>query len=120
MKPPVKTGDLKYRFRFDQPTTTDDPAGGKINGWEEYCTRRAAMLPQRGGEGVQAQRLQGVQPAILIVRYDSKTSAITPDMRAVLLKDGEDDRTFAIKTAMDMEGERQFITMQAVSGDADA
>lgn len=120
MKPPVKTGDLRYRVRIDQPSTTEDPAGGTLNGWTEYCTRQAAVLVQRGGEAVQSQRLQGSQPAIIIVRYDSETATISPDMRAVLLHCGQDQRTFAIKTAMDMEGDRRFITMQAVSGDADA
>lgn len=120
MKPPVRTGDLKFRVRFDRKDSTEDPAGGIVRGWVEHCTRQAAIINQRGGEGVQAQRLQGTQPAIIIVRKDSQTAAIQPSMRAVLLRDGSPMAYYDIKTAADMEGERQFISMQAVIGEPDA
>jgi hypothetical protein len=73
----------------------------------------------RGGEAVQAQRLAGTQPAIIIVRYDSQTRTITPAWRAIHQVDGQAVATYALKTAVDMEGDFKFWTMMAEAGAAD-
>lgn len=120
MKIAARAPDLRSRIRFDKPSDQEHPAGGKRRGWVAQGIRWAQIIQQRGGEGVQAQRLAGTQPAIIIVRFDSLTVQIDPSWRAVHISDGEVVRGYALKTAVDMEGGRQYITMQAVSGDADA
>lgn len=116
----TKAVNLRFRVRFDKLIGTDAPAGGATETWEEQFTRWAEIIQQRGGEGVQAQRLQGTQPAIIIVRSDSDTRQIDVSWRAVWVKDGEPHRIYALKTCEDMEGERGFITMQAVNGEPDS
>jgi SPP1 family predicted phage head-tail adaptor len=120
MKPAARAGELRFRVRFDKKVAVEDPAGGSTETWTAQFTRWADIRQQRGGEGVQAQRLQGTQPALIIVRYDSETNLIEPSWRAVRVVDDEDRETYDLKTAVDMEGDRQFITMQAVSGDPES
>jgi SPP1 family predicted phage head-tail adaptor len=120
MKPAAKAGQLKFRVRFDKKVETEDPAGGSTTAWVAQFTRWADIRQQRGGEGVQAQRLQGTQPALIVVRYDSESLLIEPSWRAVRVVDDITKETYDLKTAVDMEGDRQFITMQAVSGDPDS
>ncbi len=73
----------------------------------------------RGGEGVQAQRLVGTQPVLIIVRSDSESREITSDWRAVEMKDGTAVRYYALQLVEDMERERKFITMIAEAGEPD-
>jgi SPP1 family predicted phage head-tail adaptor len=121
MKPAAKTGELDKRVRFDKQVSTGSAAaGGETLQWQPQFTRWARIINQKGGEGVQSQRLQGTQPAIIIVRYDSATLLIEPSWRAVRVVDGVDRDVYALKTAVDMEGRNQFISMQAVSGEPDA
>lgn len=112
-------GRLRFRVRFERQVPVKDPDGGTLSPWTEQFTRSADIIPQRGGETVQGQRLQGQQPLILIVRRDSKTQCIDTSWRAVEMRNGVALRTLGIKTAEDMERDGQFITMQVVAGDPD-
>lgn len=116
---PANIGDLRWRVRFDRQTEQADPAGGTLSGWETQFYRAAKIEAIRGGESVQAQRLQGTQPVLIIVRFGSQTRLITSDWRAVEILNGVPVRYYAIKTAEDMERERTYITILAVQGEAD-
>ena len=61
----------------------DDPLGD----WVTQVTRDARIQPLKGGEGVQAQRLEGAQPVIITVRRDSVTRTIDNAWRAVDARD---------------------------------
>jgi SPP1 family predicted phage head-tail adaptor len=111
--------DLRFKVRFDRQVETSDPAGGILTAWQTQFTRRADIKPMRGSEPVIAQRLTGVQPVLIIVRSDSLTRTIESSWRAVEMVDDQPVRYFALKTAEDMERERQFITMVAEAGTAD-
>jgi len=121
MAPPKSLGEFKFRIRFDkQETDQSDPAGGSLANWKEQFTRWARIEPLQGSEPVIAQRLQGTQPVLIMVRYDSDTMKIDPSWRAVEMRDGHAFKYYALKTAEDMERERYYITMMAVAGVADA
>lgn len=113
-------GDLRWRVRFDKQSTGEDPYGGTVSGWEEQFSRSAEIIPMKGGEPVMAQRLTGTQPVLIKVRFDSMTRTIEPSWRAVEMLNGTPVRYYAIKSPPeDMERERQYITMVAVSGEPD-
>ncbi len=118
-KDPAQAGDLRFRVLFQKMAAGDATYGTADGAWQDQFTRWARIIQQRGGEEVQAQRLAGTQPAIIIVRYDSQTKTITPAWRALHQVDGQTVATYALKTAVDVEGDRKFWTMQATSGDAD-
>lgn len=123
MKTPAGAADLRFRVRFDRKVEQSDPGGGTVSDWSTLGTgsfvRWSDIRPMRGGEGIQAQRLTGTQPVLIITRADSNTKAIDADWRAVEMRNGSDVRFYALKTAEDMERGNQFITMIGVAGDPD-
>lgn len=119
MPAPATAGDLRFRVRFDKQVERDDPGGGTLTEWVPQFTRWADIRPLKGSETVQAQRLAGIQPALILVRFDSETRTIDPSWRAVEQNNGQNVAFYALKTASDMERERQFITMTAEIGSPD-
>lgn len=114
-------GELKFRVRFDKEVHDDtDPAGGSTKGWREQFTRWAAIRRLQGSEPVLAQRLTGVQPVLIIVRYDSDTVTIDASWRAVEMRDGKPVKYYGLRSVEDMESEREFLTIMAEAGVADA
>lgn len=115
----TKAGDLRFRVRLEKKVSVASDYGGATSEWVEQCERAADIRPMKGGEGVQAQRLVGTQPVLIIVRFDAVTKQIAADWRAVEILNGSPVRYYALKTAEDMERDRRFITMVAVAGDPD-
>lgn len=120
MAAPSGAGSLRFRVRFEKQAEVDDPAGGTLSDWQPQFIRWADIRPLQGGEGVQAQRLTGTQPVLIIVRRDSQTVLIDSSWRAVEMNGTVDVETYALKTAEDMERAKKFITCMAVAGAADA
>lgn len=58
-------------------------------------------------------RLQEVQPALIIVRFDAETATITAAWRLI---DARSGMIYNIRTAADMERRRRFITMLCEAG----
>lgn len=119
-----QTGDFKFNIRFDKQIETSDPAGGSTYAWSTSAngsiTRLCAIQPRMGGEAVTAQRLAGTQPVLIFARSDSQTQTIDTAWRAVELKNGTAVKSYALKTAEDMERTGEFVTMLAIAGAADA
>ncbi|WP_167765430.1 MULTISPECIES: head-tail adaptor protein [unclassified Brevundimonas] len=105
-------GDLKDRVRFEERGQTPK---GHLGDWQEHCTVWAQIKWLRGGESVVAQRLEGRQPAAIVVRTSTQARLIDPAFRAV---DARTGRTFNIK-AVSPAKEAGFIDILAVSGEAD-
>lgn len=120
MNVPAESGDLRFRVRFDKQTEVSDPYGSTVSEWTEQFTRWADIRPMKGGEGIQAQRLVGTQPVLILVRYDNLTKTIDTSWRAVEMLNGSPVRFYGLKTAEDMERDRKFITMIAEAGAADS
>jgi head-tail adaptor len=106
-------GDFRNRVRFDKHGEQIDDGSGNFleSGWDEQFTRWAALMPMRGGEGLIADRLEGLGPAVLVVRLDSETRTITPEWRAVDLRPDGTEHVYAIKDARDMEMRGRHMTM---------
>lgn len=109
-------GDMNDRLRFEaRASTTDDYGNEGAGEWVARFVRWAMIRPMRGGEEVVASRLQGQQPVRIVVRSDSETRTIMPEWRAVDQRSGA---IYAIKAAVDEERRNQFITIDAVLGEA--
>lgn len=120
MSDPTYSGKMIFRVRFDKQVSVPADGGGVQTDWLPQFTRWSDIRPMRGGEGIQAQRLVGTQPALLIVMADSSTKQIDPSWRAVELKNNQPVHYYAIKTAADMERKNKYITMVVVEGDPDS
>lgn len=76
-----RPGELRHRLALQRRASDDN--GDPLGAWVTVCTRAAKLVNLRGGEAVMQQRLQGDQPAILIVRACSETRLIDNSWRAV-------------------------------------
>jgi hypothetical protein len=114
---------MRWRVRFDFRLPQTGPGGGTLGPWSDETngsiTRWAEIRELTGKEEVMGQRLTGIQPRLIIVRYDSQTKTIDSSWRAVELLNGVAVGTSALKTAADMERRRRWWTMLAVQGDLD-
>jgi head-tail adaptor len=108
---PPAAGELLDRVRFDRRGSGQNTGGVVSAAWETLiASRRARLLPVRGGEQVVAARIAGVSDWELVVRFDSATARLTADHRVVDLRD--ETRIFDIKFVADLEGRRRWLVLQ--------
>lgn len=118
MGPKGGAGQLTERVTFERRAVTADGYGNSEGDWATLITGRDVSLrPSRGSEQVIAARQQGVSMWDLWVRYDRATAAVTPGDRVVDARNTA--RTFNVKFAEDMDGQRTWILMQLEQGAAD-
>lgn len=81
----TSAGDLSRRVTFQKrgPDENQDPLGD----WVDVYTCAAKVVSVKGGETVQAQRLAGNQPAVIVVRRCGDTRDIDNAYRAVDARD---------------------------------
>ena len=109
-------GSLYERVGFEERLSQnpDSPAdyGNTEDAWTERFERRAEFIHLRGGEDVQAARLEGRHVQVIRVRADSETRTITTDWRAV------DQRTGAVFNVRDasQSDDRQWIDLLCEKG----
>lgn len=78
----MKVGKRYFEsLAFDQPTTSIDVYGGVEDGWTEVFTTRGHFRYLRGGETVQAGRLEGKQPVVVTIPTSSNARNVTPGWR---------------------------------------
>ena len=104
---------LHEKLAFDEPTSTDDDFGGKESGWTEIHTCRGSVRYLRGGEVVQAARLEGRQPVVLKIRKCASALVIGPAYRARDVVLGLD---YNIKSGGVETKDRKYLEFTAESG----
>lgn len=77
----LNAGAMRDRIRFERRQA--DANGDAVGPWQEVCTVWAKIVWLRGSEPVLAQRLQGVQPAVIYVRASAATKSLDNACRAV-------------------------------------
>ena len=107
-----RSNRMRDRVRFDQRAL--DANQMRIGPWEEGFTVWAETVWLRGGEGVQAQRLEGKQPVVFSIRDSAQARTITEGFRAV---DTRTERTFNVAGAAPSRVPG-FIDVLAVAGGA--
>ena len=100
-------------------TTGDDGAGNTQTGWNTdnpllVCAAR--LRPINGREEVLAQKLSGVQPFELVVRYCRAAAGVTTADRAVNARTGD---TYDIVAIQNPDERRMYLSMLIKKGVAD-
>lgn len=108
----TSAGELRDSVAFDRETSGDDGYGNTVSGFAEQFTVSARIRYLRGQEPVIAQRLQGVQPAVITVRASSQTRQIDASWRARNARSGE---AFNVK-AVTPSDDRQWIDLLCEAG----
>jgi head-tail adaptor len=114
----MAAGELREMVRFDRRATIPDDGYGNTSGaWEPFagpCPARIA--PAAGSEDVLAERLQGLQPVEITVRYSRQTAALGTQDRAVDVRSG---RTYSISSVNNGDERLAYLTILATAGGAD-
>ncbi|PLU37995.1 hypothetical protein BMJ27_07485 [Sinorhizobium medicae] len=106
-------GELRHKIELQVRTLVDDGYGNEIAGpFETQATVHAKFHYLRGGEEVFAGRLAGKQPAIVTVRQNAATRALTPSWR-IVTSDGEE---WNIRSITDPDGRRAWLEILAEKG----
>lgn len=112
---PFSAGRLRERVTFQARAVADDGYGNEVSGpWEDQFTVAANIAPARGREEVLAQRLQGVRPVEITVRWSSQTVQIQPDWRAVNARKPEE--IYNIHDIRDPDGKRAWNVLTCTLG----
>ena len=109
----ITANDLRDRVSLEKREEIDDGYGGTVGAWVPQFERNACILLSKGGETVIASRLQSIQPALIIVRYDAETATINAAWRLIETRSGT---IYNIRTSADMERRGRFITMLCDAG----
>lgn len=107
----ITANQLTVPVQFDLVTEVEDGHGGFERVVEAFRTR-AHILFLRGGETVQASRLQGKQPVVVTVRRSVKAALINPE---TILRDEREGTVYNVRAVVPTE-DRQFIEITAESG----
>jgi head-tail adaptor len=115
-----KASDLRHRLIFQAQTAGSDGGGITQGAWADQFTVWGQIVFRTGSETVIGQRLQGMQPVTIRVRYSGTTKAITPDMRVKHVRgDGVTDY-YAIKSpAIRKPDDYGFLAFEAMKGAPD-
>jgi head-tail adaptor len=109
------SGQLKDRVIFQRRGTVSDEYGNEQTGdWGDVFTVAANIRPARGREEVLAQRLQGVRPTEIEVRWSSQTVQIQPEWRAVNAR--KPSEIYAIHDIRDPDGKRMWNILTCTLG----
>lgn len=113
-KPPGR-GELTAIVRFEQRAVTANVGGVVREDWVTFCpSRRARLLPVRGGEQTIADRLAGVSAWVVDIPADNLVRQVTPDMR--LVDERNPAKTYNIRSTLDLEGRDAWRTMTCQLG----
>ncbi|MEZ0169925.1 phage head closure protein [Microvirga sp. TS319] len=108
-------GQLKDKITLQRRGVQDDGYGNEVSGpWEDIFTVSANIAPARGREEVLAQRLQGVRPVEITVRWSSQTVQIAPDWRAVNAR--KPSEVYNIHDIRDPDGRKQWNILTCTLG----
>ncbi len=114
--------DLRDRITVQRRVVQQSALGGSLGGWETLIASRAAKLVplkplRRGGDEVEADKIQEVIIYDIWVRSDSATRGITADDRVVNARNPA--QVFKIRFVEDLDRRGVWICIQAELGVAD-
>jgi len=108
-------GSLDQRVAFDPPVSAPDGHGGTEVGWDESRRVEASANFKylRGGETVQAARLQGRQPIVVTIYSSSASRAISPAWR---MRNLRDDTIYNIRSGPVPSDDRRVLEFTVEAG----
>ncbi|MFC4172641.1 phage head closure protein [Microvirga sp. GCM10011540] len=110
-----RSGELRDRVTFQARSVVDDGYGNEVSGpWTDQFTVAANIAPARGREEVLAQRLEGVRPVEITVRWSSQTGQIAPEWRAVNAR--KPAEIYNIHDIRDPDGKRMWNVLTCTLG----
>lgn len=114
----MTAGELKEMMRFDRRTTIpDDGYGNTTSIWAALAGPwPARVAPASGSEDVLADRLTGLEPVEITIRWCSSAAGIQSQDRAVNVRSG---KTYNVIAVANEDEKRAYLTILATAGGAD-
>jgi head-tail adaptor len=114
----VTAGELRERVRFDRRATIPDDGYGNTTGaWALFAGPWPARIaPAAGSEDVLAERLTGLQPVEITIRYCTQAVAIQSQDRAVDVRSG---KTYNVTSINNADERHAYLSILATAGGAD-
>lgn len=112
----VGAGALRELYAFDQRIQQDDGYGNTVGDWQEVFRAAVGRVALKGGEAVQAARLEGRQPHLITIRNSVNAALVTPDWRCRDIRSG---KSYAIVTH-DVRPRKDYVDMIVSEGIAGA
>lgn len=114
----LQAGQLRHKVRFERRgDPASDGAGNEDRPWVTLCDRSAQIrgvpVSNASAEAIIQGRLTGTAFMTITVRFDAQTATLGADDRATDLASGE---VFNIRSALDLDGDRRWITIDAQRG----
>lgn len=107
----MNPGKLRYRLTIQHRVTDTDENGYPFEEWQEFTKTWAHKRGLSGREYYAAAAVQSETDIVFTVRYNSKTSQITPEMRIV---EGADiEHPYNIKSVIDKDGSKCWLEIRA-------
>ena len=107
-------GPLFEHVAFDELNAVADGYGNFQQTFVEQFQTRAAYVWLRGGEGIEAARLEGHQPLIVRIRVSHETLRVRPDWR---MRDVRTGIEYAIR-GISRSPDRGWLDVLVTSGSA--
>ena len=107
--------DLYHRVAFEPPSEQADGYGGIETGWDtgSAVQARAHFRYLRGGESVQAARLDGRQPVVATTWNNAAMRAVTAGWR---MRDVNTGKVFNVRTDPVPTDDRRWLEVTVESG----
>jgi head-tail adaptor len=114
----MAAGELREMLRFDRRATIPDDGYGNTQGaWGAFAgPYPARVAPPAGSEDVLAERLTGLQPVEITIRWTPLAVTIQTQDRAVDVRSG---RTYSVSSINNADERRAYLTILATAGGAD-
>lgn len=111
---PPTASRYRDRVRLERRTNVSDGAGGTTRAWETVAEGIAASIEdEKGGESVQAQRLQSVHAVNVTMRATTDFTVLASD-RLVNERSGE---TLSIKWVGKLDEMNRIVSIKATIGE---
>jgi head-tail adaptor len=114
----MAAGELREMLRFDRRATIPDDGYGNTRGaWAEFAgPYPARVAPAAGSEDVLADRLSGLQPVEITIRWTPLAVTIQTEDRAIDVRSG---KTYNVTSINNADERRAYLTILATAGGAD-
>ena len=103
-----RIGKLRERIVIERPLRTPDGAGGHTISWTEHASLWAEVISLKGTELMLGERGEAREIYRVVIRYRAD---VTNVMRIRWR-----DRELDIRAALDPDGERRWLAMDAEGG----
>lgn len=113
----MQPGNLRTPVIFQEKSASKDSRGQDVHTWVPFSPtikRSASIKPIRGREVMEARAVSSELLVSIMVRYDSDTAAITPELHRVV--EQETGIAYAIHAVSNIDNRNEWLEFSCSEG----